>query len=174
MKEMTLTLRRAEAGDIDGMMVVYDAAREIMRKNGNLTQWVNGYPSRETVAADIAAGVSHVAVDASGRIVMAFAFIIGEDPTYAVIEDGAWLNDRPYGTIHRMGSDGSYSGMLRMCVGYCLGHVDNLRLDTHADNTIMQRAAERLGFVRCGVIYCQDGTPREAYHLVRESGLCAR
>ena len=28
-----------------------------------------------------------------------FAFIIGDDPTYQVIEDGGWLNDNPYGAI---------------------------------------------------------------------------
>ena len=31
-----------------------------------------------------------------------FAFILGEDPTYGVIEDGQWLSGDPYGTIHRI------------------------------------------------------------------------
>lgn len=152
MDNKRLTLRRASPGDLDEMMQVYDKARLIMRRNGNLIQWVGGYPSREIVMADIEGGNSSVAVDDDGHIVMAYAFIIGDDPTYAVIEDGACLNNRPYGTIHRLGSDGSRHGMLRMCVEHCFRQTDNLRLDTHADNIIMQRAARRLGFVRCGVI----------------------
>lgn len=35
-----------------------------------------------------------------------FCFIVGEDPTYAVIDNGKWLNDAPYGVIHRMASNG--------------------------------------------------------------------
>ena len=33
-------------------------------------------------------------------------FIIGADPTYEVIEDGAWPDNSPYGTIHRIAGDG--------------------------------------------------------------------
>ncbi len=153
-------------GDVEEIMACYEKARHYMRVNGNHQQWINGYPSRELVMSDIDNGVSYVGVDETGDLVMAFAFIIGADPTYEVIEDGAWLNDLPYGTIHRLGSTGKYGGMLKECVNFCLTKVDNLRLDTHADNKPMQRAAERLGFVRCGVIYCQDGTPREAYQLL--------
>jgi hypothetical protein len=32
--------------------------------------------------------------------------MIGKDPTYAVIENGNWLNDEPYGVIHRIASNG--------------------------------------------------------------------
>lgn len=138
-----------------------------MRENGNHQQWVNGYPSRELVRRDIDSGVCYVGEDTDGDVVMAFAFIIGEDPTYTLIEDGEWLNDSPYGTIHRLGSTGKYSGMLRECVEFCFTKVNNLRLDTHIANLPMRQATERLGFIRCGVIYCQDGTAREAYQLIR-------
>lgn len=160
-----IQIRRGAERDVEEIMACYEKARHYMRVNGNHQQWINGYPSRELVMSDIANGVSYVGVDEEGKLVMAFAFIIGDDPTYEVIEDGAWLNDLPYGTIHRLGSTGKYGGMLKECVSFCLTKVDNLRLDTHSDNKPMQRAADRLGFVRCGVIYCQDGTPREAYQL---------
>ena len=35
--------------------------------------------------------------DREGQVVGVFCFIEGEDPNYARIEDGVWLNDRPYG-----------------------------------------------------------------------------
>lgn len=150
-------------------MACYDAAKQIMRASGNLKQWVNGYPSRRLVAEDIDRGVSYVGVDDGGEIVMAFAFIIGEDPTYSVIEDGRWLNSLPYGTIHRLGSNGTHHGILKACVDFCRKSIGNLRLDTHADNLIMQRAAAKLGFRRCGIIYCDDGTPRIAYQSCSQS-----
>ena len=96
-------------------------------------------------------------------MVMAFAFIIGDDPTYSVIEGGHWLNERPYGTIHRLGSTGKHKGILRQCVDFCMSHIANIRLDTHADNAIMLNAVEKLGFIRCGTIYCMDGSPRVAF-----------
>ncbi len=40
---------------------------------------------------------------------VSFAFILGEDPTYQQI-DGAWLNDQPYGTIHRIAGNGKIKG----------------------------------------------------------------
>ena len=40
----------------------------------------------------------------------------------------------------------------------------NIREDTHADNQIMQKLAEKNGFVKCGIIYVKNGTPRIAYH----------
>ncbi|MDE6082868.1 MAG: GNAT family N-acetyltransferase [Muribaculaceae bacterium] len=158
-----MRIRKSVLSDIDDIMVCYDAARQRMRASGNHSQWVNGYPSRELIEDDIRRGVGYVGGDDEDKIVMAFAFIKGDDPTYTVIEDGEWLNSLPYGTIHRLGSTGKYRGVLRNCVEFCMKNTNNLRLDTHADNILMQRAAEKLGFQRCGIIYCADGSPRIAY-----------
>lgn len=158
-----IRIRKGTEADVDAIMKCYDEGRRFMRASGNHAQWINGYPSRELVMEDIARGVGYVGIDDDGEIIMAFAFIRGEDPTYSVIEEGEWLNDLPYGTIHRLASIGKQKGILRACVEYCLSEIDNIRLDTHADNTVMQRAASRLGFRRCGVIYCVDGSPRVAY-----------
>lgn len=158
-----ITIREAGVEDVEAILDIYEAARSFMRSQGNMTQWVNGYPSRDHVLADIERGACFIGIDADGEVVMAFAFIIGDDPTYGVIEGGRWLNDEPYGTIHRLGSTGKRSGMLARCVDFCSQRISNLRLDTHADNATMLNAVERLGFKRCGIIYCQDGTPRIAF-----------
>lgn len=160
---MEIKIRHASESDLDNIMPVYYLARKFMRRNGNMTQWGNGYPSREQILADIRSGVCYVGVDCDEKIAMVFAFIPGEDPTYSYIEDGCWLNDRPYATIHRIASSGLYGGMLRRCVDYCFRLIDNLRIDTHADNRPMQDALDRLGFTRCGIIHIADGTPRTAY-----------
>lgn len=160
-----IAIRKADSGDIDAVMACFEAARKYMRSYGNLYQWTGGYPSRELIEDDIRKGICFVGENAAGEIVMAFAFIIGDDPTYAVIEDGSWLDDLLYGTIHRLASNGKSRGVLSACVDFCLKYIGNLRVDTHINNTPMLRGLARLGFERCGRIYCIDGTPREAFQL---------
>ena len=168
-----LTIRKGTAADIGAVLEVYEASRRYMRATGNLTQWADGYPSLPDVQADIEAGNLYVG-EADGEVIMAFAFILGDDPTYRIIEQGRWLNDLPYGTIHRLGSNGRRSGMLAACVEFCFGMTGNLRLDTHADNRPMLTAAGRLGFSRCGIIYCRDGSPRIAFQKMLEHTDCRR
>ena len=88
--------------DIPAMMDLYAQARVFMRENGNLNQWDDSYPSRELLEKDIAFGNSYIVEDDEKNLAATFAFIKGEDPTYYGIENGAWLNHEPYGTIHRL------------------------------------------------------------------------
>ena len=158
-------IRKAEYTDIRRALDIYDSARRFMRSRGNAVQWVNGYPSEELLRADVAAGQLYVMEDVGG-VYAVFAFIIGDDPTYQVI-DGAWLDDgTPYGTLHRLGSDGTRTGVLSDAVDWAWGRIHHLRADTHEDNHPMRRCLERAGFVCTGVITVADGTPRRAYERV--------
>ena len=112
---------------------------------------------------DVAEGNLYV-VTAEETIHGVFFFLIGPDPTYSYIENGAWHADRPYGTIHRIAGDGS-GGILHTAVEFGKQRTDYLRIDTHEDNIVMQRAVEKQGFRRCGIIYQADGSPRIAYDL---------
>lgn len=59
-------------------------------------------PYRRDYQKDIENGNSYVCLDEEQKIVGTFAFIQGDDPTYAHIYDGAWIDDKqPYGVIHR-------------------------------------------------------------------------
>ena len=91
-----------------------------------------------------------------------------EDPNYRRI-DGAWLNDLPYQTLHRVASSGERKGMVDFIAQWALTRCDNLRGYTHADNLPMQRAFERNGFRRCGIVWMQDGTERIAYQCPPET-----
>ena len=93
-----------------------------------------------------------------------FCLIPGDEPTYRIMEDGAWPEDLPYATIHRMASAGQVRGIGQFCIDWCLRQGLPVRADTHADNVYMQRALEKSGFVRCGRIYTEDGSPRWAYY----------
>lgn len=154
-------IRKAEYTDIRRALDIYDSARRFMRSRGNAVQWVNGYPSEELLRADVAAGQLYVMED-TGGVYAVFAFLLGDDPTYAYIE-GAWRDDSAYGTLHRLGSDGTHHGVFAESAAWAAGRCPHLRADTHADNLTMQRCLEREGFVHCGTIYVEDGTPRVAF-----------
>lgn len=156
-------IRLAVQADLDEIEQIYSHARQFMADNGNPTQWANGYPQRELLEEDICLGRLYVAKKENG-IYGVFLFAIGEDPTYAYIEDGAWISDLPYGTIHRIASCGK--GLFTEALEFCRKMCNHIRIDTHHNNKPMQHLVEKHGFTRCGIIYTDDGTPRIAYELL--------
>jgi RimJ/RimL family protein N-acetyltransferase len=165
LEEREMNIRKAEYKDLDTIMKIYGHARQFMAENGNPTQWGTGNPKREVIEQDIARGVGYVCEDGD-EICGVFAFILGEDPTYAVIEDGKWINDEPYGTVHRIAGAGTVKGVSAACFDWCFKQCPSLRVDTHENNKIMQHVIEKNGFVKCGRIYVADGSPRIAYQKV--------
>lgn len=158
-------IRHATKNDLPRILEIYDVARQFMRQSGNMTQWVNGYPSEPLLRQDIMNGNLYVMED-EGGVYCVFALVTGDDPTYAEIE-GAWQDTAtPYGTIHRIGSDGTRRGVLHECVDWAAQRISHLRVDTHADNHVMQRCILREGFSYCGVIHVADGTPRVAFERI--------
>lgn len=157
-----VVIRRAQQSDWDDIMDIYAAARQFMRDAGNPDQWGDSFPPEELVREDIRLGRSCVCLR-DGRIQGVFAFLPGEDPTYRVI-DGAWLDNRPYCAVHRVASRGETPGVAGEILAWCLEQCPSIRIDTHEKNRPMQRALEKAGFIPCGVIVCDDGTPRIAFH----------
>lgn len=158
-----MIIRPTELKDLPLVMGIYEYARSFMRANGNATQWVNGYPSEELIRQEIEDNHSFVCIGEQGEIAGTFCFILGDDPTYRQIYEGAWLNDAPYGVIHRMATNGKRKGVADACFDWCMEKSDNIRVDTHKDNLVMQHILEKRGFRRCGIIYVRDGTERIAY-----------
>ena len=162
-----MNVRNSTMSDLPRILEVYAYARELMKKNGNPTQWGDTFPKTEKVLRDIENGWGFV-VEENDEICGAFAFIIGTDPTYARIEDGAWINDTDeYGTIHRIATNGKARGVFDACLNFCEGRINNLRIDTHPDNTAMLHLIPSRGFRRCGIIYTEDdGTARIAFQKI--------
>ena len=151
--------------DMDRLMEIYAFAREQMKKTGNPNQWRDTYPSRELLAQDMAQNQLYVLTE--GDVILgAFVYFAGIEPTYARIE-GAWLSDEPYGVIHRVASAGIVHGFVRIITDWCAGQTGNLRIDTHEENVVMQRALARIGFTKCGTIYLESGAPRWAYQRIK-------
>ena len=94
-----------------------------------------------------------------------FYFAVEADPTYQVIENGAWSSDKPYGVIHRIASNGA-GGIFAAALGFADSQISHLRIDTHHDNKPMQHVVEKHGFQKRGIIYVADGSPRIAYEKV--------
>lgn len=155
-------IRKATMEDLPEILAIYETARGFMSRTGNPTQWKDGYPRRELVCEDIRQECCYVWED--GKEIEGVFYFSGEaDPSYRVIEEGSWLNEEPYGVIHRVASRGSRRGLLAACVSWGQARCRNLRMDTHQDNYVMQKALEKCGFVRCGTVHVEDGTARIAY-----------
>ena len=158
-----MRVRRTRAEDMDTVMDIFAHARQRMRDAGNPNQWTTEYPIREDVLEDIRNGRSFVVTD-DGRIVGTFMFYIGEEPTYAYIEDGEWPDDLPYGSIHRLAGHRSVKGIFETVLRFCEKKADRIRIDTHEDNKPMLHLMDKFGFERCGVVYMENGTPRTAFY----------
>lgn len=158
-----MKIRQSTIDDLKRLMHIYGYARTLMAANGNANQWINGYPSEDLIRQEIANGHSWVCLDENGIIVGTFCLIEGEDPSYAYIEDGKWLNTLPYVTVHRLATSGEKRGVADACFQWCFERYANVRVDTHRDNIIMQNILKKYGFVYCGIIYVANGTPRLAF-----------
>ncbi|MBQ4642204.1 MAG: GNAT family N-acetyltransferase [Oscillospiraceae bacterium] len=161
-----MNFRKATPSDIPMIEEIYSQARAYMRENGNLNQWVNGYPDRAIIQQDIAGGNCHICEE-NGEYLGVFSLFQGPDPTYFKIFDGSWRNDKPYVVIHRIAVTAHRKGVASRCFDFALEQCPNLRIDTHLDNIPMQRSLEKNGFIRCGIIYLANGDPRIAYHKVK-------
>ena len=157
-----MIIRPTTADELARVLQIYADARAFMRENGNPDQWGESYPPEALIRADVAEGRSYVCVE-DGEILGVFYYAEGDDPTYGYSEDGAWLDGAPYGVIHRIAVAARGRGVAAACFDFALSQCGNVRIDTHTRNLPMQHTLEKNGFVRCGTIYVEDGSPRIAY-----------
>mgnify|MGYP001087792180 CR=1 FL=1 len=157
-----MKIRKSTFNDLNAILELYRKARVFMSENGNPSQWGSSYPSTELVEQDIAEGSSYVC-ESDGRIAAVFYYKFGKDATYQTIRSGSWLNDLPYGVVHRITSDGTVKGAATYCLNWAFQQCRNLKIDTHRENLIMQHLLKKNGFSQCGIIYTDDGTERLAY-----------
>lgn len=161
-------IEKATLSQLSQIMAIYERARAFMAQTGNPDQWGMAYPPEEMIRQDIHDGKSYVNLK-DGNIAAVFYFAVEADPTYGYIE-GAWLNDQPYGVIHRIAVGENGKGVAAECFAFAASRCGNLRIDTHEKNIPMQRCLAKNGFLRCGMIYLEDGDPRIAYQKVIING----
>ena len=161
-----MNIRRAKREELPQIEEIYASARAFMREQGNPDQWKNRYPTHELIKRDMDAEKLYVCEE-DREILGVFYFALGEDPTYRVIEDGAWLSEEPYGVIHRIAVAARGRGVAAFCFAHCFSICPNIRIDTHRDNLPMQRALQKNGFLRCGIIHLENGEERIAYQKTK-------
>ena len=96
-------------------MEIYGIARAFMVRTGNPGQWKDSYPGEERIREDISRGVCYVCVE-DGVVEGVFSYLPGPDPTYQRIDDGQWLNEEPYGVVHRLAGRGHVHGVAACCL----------------------------------------------------------
>ena len=165
-------IRQATYCDIERLMTIFESAKAIMRDSGNMCQWNGNYPSTETVRNDIESGNCYVLSDEE-EIIGTMALIPGPDPTYKIIE-GQWNDNEPYYVIHRIAASSPGHNIAVTLLDMAFEHIaahgcHSIRIDTHKDNCIMKHVLTKYGFNFCGVIYLEDGAPRDAYQLTKKS-----
>lgn len=164
-----MEIRKSTEKDFTRMMDLYAGARKFMAEHGNPNQWgPTNWPPEELIHQDIAQGDSYVCVH-EGQVAGTFYFIRGKDiePTYREIEDGNWMDESPYGVVHRIAADASVKGVGSFCINWAFEQCGHLRIDTHGENKVMQNLLEKLGFIHCGTIYVvEDNYPRLAYEKI--------
>ncbi|MDR3259869.1 MAG: GNAT family N-acetyltransferase [Fusobacteriaceae bacterium] len=160
-----MEIRKTRYSDLPILLEIYSISRKFMADSGNPNQWINGYPTIELLTRDIDNGFSYVSI-IDDQIVGTFCFIEGIEPTYSVIKGGNWLNDLPYGVVHRITTTAKNRGIASLCLDWCLKKCKNLRIDTHRDNIPMQKTLEKNGYIYCGIIKWEDGSERIAFQKV--------
>lgn len=161
------TIKKSVVADIPVIMQMLECGRQKMRANGNMEQWTDGNPKQSLIEADINNGNSYI-LEEEGKAVATFAFIEGPDITYNNIYEGEWKeNTLPYHVIHRMASLHGTHGVFKDILKYCFERCNNIRIDTHRQNSIMRNALSKYGFEYCGIIYLLDGAERLAYQQTR-------
>ena len=132
-----VVIKKAQAGDLPRILEIYAYAREFMSERAIRISGKRRRRKKRCWKADIRAGQLYV-VRQGNRMTGVFALVIGKDPTYAQIEQGAWISESEYGTLHRVAGDGTVHGLFRRIVLFAEEKIGHLRIDTHADNHIMQ------------------------------------
>lgn len=158
-------IRLANYEDLNQILDIYAYARKFMASTGNPNQWGNNYPDVDILSSDIDKKQLYVCYD-ENCIYGVFVFFVGIEKTYNYIE-GKWLDDESYGVIHRIASSGIKKGIFSEVFSYVTSLIDNIKIDTHSDNLVMQGVLNKYGFIKCGTIYLKSGSPRLAYQYIK-------
>lgn len=160
-----MEIRKTKLEELDKVMEIYARARTFMAEHNNPNQWKNNKPTKEQIESDILAQKHFVCVE-NGEIAAVFYFANEVDPTYVNIYEGTWLNEEEYSVVHRIASAGTVKGAGSFCMNWAASQCENLKIDTHKDNYVMQNMLKKCGFTHCGTIYLEDGEPRLGFHKI--------
>lgn len=163
-----MEFRKSTKTDIPQIMSIIQQAQAYFKEH-KIDQWQNNYPNEEGILHDIEKGNSYVMLNA-GQIVATTVISFEKEKAYEQIYEGRWLTNGDSGVIHRVAVDHRYkgSGLFHEIIQYteqiCFSQgVHSIKVDTHKENTSMQKALHKNGFQSCGIIYLESGGERIAF-----------
>lgn len=158
-----MMIRNATKDDLGEILKIYAIARRMMQATGNPDQWGKNRPKYDAIVKDIEDGNMYV-IEEENEISAVFS-LIDFDEDYLDIQ-GEWLNDEPYLAIHKIASSGKKGGVFSKVLEFAKTKTNNIRIDTHKHNKIMQLHIKKNGFEYVGIVYIEGELERLAYHLV--------
>lgn len=156
-------IRLATKEDLTNIMLVYMKARKFMKDTGNPDQWGDNRPTYESVVTDIDQKRMYIIEEDEG--LLGVFSLYDYDKDYEDI-DGKWLNDEPYVAIHKLAANGMKNGVFKKALDFAKTRSNNIRIDTHKHNKVMQLNIKRNKFSYVGRVYIDGELERLAYHLV--------
>ncbi len=150
------SLRLAEMEDLEIALGLIEQGKAFLKSQG-IDQWQNGYPDEACITADIANGKGYF-LCCGERIVGYMCVDFDGEPAYEGLQ-GEWLCDLPYVVVHRMVIDNTFKSRGLASEAFRLVQelaqqrgIRSFRVDTDADNKIMQHLLAKNGFRYCGII----------------------
>ncbi len=169
MTEQKLHIRLCTAEEKEIAMDILRQGKDYMLSNG-LHQWDDNYPAMEDIEEDLKTGKGYFIC--RGEEILGYYCIDcdSNEECYKEIE-GSWLTpaDATYMVIHRLAFDKKARGQGLGAVAFSLAEdiarsrgIGSIRVDTHAENHIMQKIIPKAGYQYCGIVY-YFGSPRTAF-----------
>lgn len=156
-------IRLAQLKDLDEIMPMIIEGRKHIQTY-NIPQWINGYPSVDTITQDINNNRGYVLID--NDEIIGYFVVLKHDPCYDKI-DGEWIDDSDYVAIHRTVTKYFNKGLGTKMFDEIKKYYDHIRVDTHEGNISMNKCLLKNNFKYCGVIHLEDGSPRNAYEYIK-------
>ncbi len=155
-------IRLATLSDLEAIWTLRQETSALL-KSRNIDQWQHQNPSRTTFIRDIESGEFFV-YEKSGQIVGMIAIKSGIERTYLTIYDGAWGDDLPYQTIHRLAVKKDYLGtsIAKEMLDYAeliakQRNTPYIRIDTYFTNMNAIRLFKNQGYILRGWIILEPG-----------------
>lgn len=166
-----MRLRKSRENDLKYIIEIINEAKEFL-KESKIDQWQQGYPNEEVILRDIENKHSYVLED-NNKIIGTVALAFDKEKTYDLIYDGKWISNNEYAVIHRIAASkkcnikGIGTEIIKNIEKICIDKgIENIKIDTHEKNLVMQKLLEKNNFKYCGVIYLEDKAKRIAFEKV--------
>jgi len=166
-----MEFRKAVETDVDSIMKIIKQAQDYFKEKG-INQWQNNYPNVEVISNDVAEKNSYVLLKNNEVVATAVVSFKGEK-TYESIYEGKWISDKEYAVVHRIAVDNNHKGLglssqiIKNVEELCIEKgVFSIKIDTHEQNSSMQKLLRKNKFENCGIIYLEDNSPRIAFEKI--------